>query len=533
MNLKEHSKSLDTSLIEVVVYSDRARAARRGQFTLQSGKHTLEIENLPFRINPESTRVAARGTARARLIGFQLKRTFYTQTPVEKVRELEAQVESTQDEMTNLDAQISLVSQVRAKVDSLGTHTKVFAKAVASGKMSVETQLAVFDGLRTRIDQLDKEIQELQVCKRNLERRLKQLQNQLDQVRSARPLESYSALVDLEVLKDGEITIELSYVISGASWEPLYDLRLLEEESILEVGYLAQIIQQTGEDWEDVSVSLSTARPALAATLPELDPWYVYPKPPPVVPQGRRVASAPMFFMASKAVLPSSERMMEAVAEEQVEAEIAMARFDQSGAAITYLLEGKASILSDGAPHKVTISRYSLIPKLDYVSTPRLVEAVYRRAILINQSDYTLLPGEVNLFTGEEFIGNTQLELTAPQGEIMLYLGVDDRIKVKRELKRREVDKSLIGGKRRIHFGYEIKLDNLTDRQVMITLHDQIPVGQHEDIKVRLESSEPKPTRQTEMNLLDWEITLPAKEKRSIRYDFLVEYPQEMEVMGV
>jgi hypothetical protein len=59
-----------------------------------------------------------------------------------------------------------------------------------------------------------------------------------------------------------------------------------------------------------------------------------------------------------------------------------------------------------------------------------------------------------------------------------------------------------------------------------------LPVGQNEEIKVRLESCEPKPKTLTELNLLDWEFTLSSKEKRVIRFDFIVETPQEMEVVG-
>ena len=526
---------LDTTLTAVTVYPDRARPTRSGQVTLQVGLHQLEIDNLPLRMNPDSARVAARGTARARLLGLQVQRTFYTETPAEQARELEAQVEAAQDEMNSLDAQEALVAQNRAKLDALGGHTEVFATALAAGEMNMETQMALFDGLRARVGQLDTEHQELQVRKRNLDRRLQQLKRELDLVRSARPRERYTALIDLEVSQGGDLTIELSYVVAGTGWSPLYDLRLMEDGRTpsLEVGYLAQVKQETGEDWNDVAITLSTARPALAATLPELDPWYLRPKPVPVMATPRHAAPAPMAAAAMKAALPASEAMAGAVLEDVVEAEVSLARVDQSGAAVTYIVEGKASVPSDGAPHKVNVARYSLTPKLDYVTAPKLAEAAYRRAKVVNDSPYTLLPGAVNLFAGEEFIGSTRLELTAPQGEIELYLGVDDRVKVERELKRREVDKSLIGGKRRIHFGYEITVENLLGNQASITVHDQIPVGQHEDIKVRLESCEPKPTLQTELNLLDWELALAAKEKRTIRFDFTVEYPQGMEVVGL
>jgi uncharacterized protein (TIGR02231 family) len=179
------------------------------------------------------------------------------------------------------------------------------------------------------------------------------------------------------------------------------------------------------------------------------------------------------------------------------------------------------------------VARYSLPPRLDYVAAPRLVEAAYRRAKALNDSLYTLLPGPANLFAGDEFIGATRLELTAPQGEIELYLGVDDRLKVERELKRRDVDKSMLGGKRRIRYSYEIRLENLLDAETTVTIHDQMPVSRHEDLKVRLESADPKPTQQTDLNLLDWELSLTPKQKRAIHFDFIIEYPQTLEVIGL
>ena len=123
--------------------------------------------------------------------------------------------------------------------------------------------------------------------------------------------------------------------------------------------------------------------------------------------------------------------------------------------------------------------------------------------------------------------------LTAPQGEIEFYQGADDRIKVERELKRRKVDKRFIGDRRRLYYGYEITLENLLPTGAKVTLHDQIPVPRHEDIKVKQESAEPQPAEQTQLNLLDWELTLAAGERQVVRFDFTVEHPQGMSLVGL
>ena len=110
---------------------------------------------------------------------------------------------------------------------------------------------------------------------------------------------------------------------------------------------------------------------------------------------------------------------------------------------------------------------------------------------------------------------------------------MDDRVRVERELKRRDVDKKLLGDRRRFHYGYEITLENLLPVEIKVTLHDQIPVPSHENIKIKLESAEPKPTEETNLGLLNWELTLDAGEKQTVRFDFLVEHPRGMSVVGL
>ena len=276
-------EQLTTSLKAVTVYPDRARVVRQGTLQLGSGLHTVVISELPLQINADSLRAAARGTARARLLGVQVQRSFYTETPAERVRQLEQQVEARQDDLKKLDARAELARQNRQVLDKLAGHTDMYAAALAAGEMSVEAQLALLAGLGSRAGELDESLQALAVERRSLERELQKLTKELEQQRSIRPRERYQANVEVEVLQPGELTVELSYVISGAHWTPFYDLRLVEGNSQprMEMGYLAQVGQNTGESWEAVSLTLSTARPAMARTLPELEPWFISPPPPP------------------------------------------------------------------------------------------------------------------------------------------------------------------------------------------------------------------------------------------------------------
>jgi uncharacterized protein (TIGR02231 family) len=521
-------EDLNTTITAVTVYVDRARVTRRGVMELKPGVQQLEIQQLPISILPESVRIAARGSVQARLLDLQLGRAFHVESPDENVHQLEDRIEDLRMEKQDLKFQVERAKQTRDNLAAITAHSDTFALALASGEMSLESQLALFERLYERMAVVDSQIQSLTKDKHDLDLQMEKLENELEQWRGAGRRESYTARIGIDVVSAGELTLDLSYVISNANWEPLYDVRLLvgEEQGSVAIGYLAQVTQRSGEDWGGVDLALSTARPILSDTLPELDPWYIQPFRPPI-PLPRR-APAPGVAMMSA---PPADAAPTPLAQEPIPETIA--KVESSGSIVTYKVPMEATIPTDGTPHKVTIARFSLEPKLDYVAAPKLTEAVYRRANLTNESTYTLLSGDVNLFAEDEFVGTSQLELTAQGGEFELYFGVDDRIQVSRELVHREVDKKFIGGKKRILFGYQVELKNLLTEETTITLHDQIPVSRHEEVKVILESVDPAIEEHTELNLLKWVLTLNPGEEQSVRFDFRVEFPRDMNLVGL
>jgi uncharacterized protein (TIGR02231 family) len=526
---------LTTAIAATTVYPDRARVTRSGTVSLEAGVHNLEIADLPLALDRASVRASAQGTARARLLGVDVRQVFYAETPAERTRELEQQLEALADELQALQKQGDLLEREKTTVAELAGQTRVYARGMASGKTTLEGQLTLLDGLRSRSEAIDKAQLELGVRQREQQRQHEKLKRELDLLRASKPSQRYAAVIEVEVLQAGELTVELTYVVADAGWLPLYDVRLRESDVAprLEVGYLAQVTQRTGEEWQKVALALSTARPALAGRLPELKPWYIAPLAPPPAKAAFAPAPATAGAGAPAFLARAAEASIPMPALAPVPAEQMTATVESSSAAVTYRVPAAVTIPADGAPHKVTIARYELSPRLDYVTAPKLVEASYRRATVVNDSPYTLLPGEANLFAGDEFIGRTPVKLTAPQGEIELYLGVDDRVKIKRELKRRDVDRQFMGSRRRLHYAYETTIENLLTSEVSVTLRDQIPVSRHEEVRVKLDVAEPKPTEQTELNELKWELRLAPAQKVVVRLEFTVEHPQDMVLSGM
>ena len=73
----------------------------------------------------------------------------------------------------------------------------------------------------------------------------------------------------------GKLDVALKYAVPGASWAPSYDARLQATERAVELGYFGLVRNGTGEDWSEIALTLSTARPGLGGGAPELSPWIV------------------------------------------------------------------------------------------------------------------------------------------------------------------------------------------------------------------------------------------------------------------
>ncbi len=171
--------------------------------------------------------------------------------------------------------------------------------------------------------------------------------------------------------------------------------------------------------------------------------------------------------------------------------------------------------------------------RLDYVTAPKIAEEAYLRAKITNTSAFVLLPGWANIFHDADFVGKTHLATIAPNEEFEAQLGVDDRIKIERELRGRTVDKTLIGNTRRTQFAYTITVTNLLAAPARVIVLDQLPVARHEAIKVKLLDASPKPAEQSDLNILKWELDLKPQEKRELSFAFIVEHPREMTVIGI
>ncbi|MCC6606941.1 MAG: mucoidy inhibitor MuiA family protein [Anaerolineae bacterium] len=521
-------------LREVTVYPDRARVKGVGGCEVENGRHRLIIPHLPLTLDTNSVRVGGSGSARVRLLGVEVTRQFFEQSPETAVRELETQIEAVQDELRALEDQKAGWQAHGTYLDGIRQATAEFAKGLSRGKTTVAAQQEVIAFLQEQDTAMRTAVRELDQQQRELMRRLQKLQQELKQIRSSSPSQQYQAQVEIEVTESGRFQPEISYVVHEAGWQPLYDIRLVEENgrTALEINYLAEITQRSGQAWSGVKLAVSTARPALNQQLPRIDPWFIREFQPP----------QPRLMARTAAPAPAPQAKMEMMmmvdadpveAELNIAAEMVTAEVQSEGTAVTFTAPGSTDIPNDGSPHKTVLQQLRLEPKLDYLTIPKYSDTAFRRATVKHEQSGPLLAGPASLFVGTEYIGQTHIEFTAQGDKLELLLGVEDRITVERKLARRDVDKKLLRDQRELRYGYTIEVQNLLPTDATVVVKDHIPVSRHEQIKVKLDVARPQPAEQTDLNLLEWRLALPGGGKQIVQYEYVVDHPRSLQVVGL
>ena len=550
----------------VTVYTDRAQVTRRGTISLsETGTQELTVAGLPTNIDGNSLRANGRGTAAVTIMGVESKVRYFTDPPRQDVRDLQAQLQTLQDQASEFANQNETLGKRLETVQKMAdVAASRYARSLAQGTVQLEAAQQLLDFISGQIQQVKQEQLKLTQQQRENKKQQEVVQSQINQLASPRQRQDNFVSVPVEVGSAGDFELELTYVVYGAKWQPLYDLRISSQPAAtptapapvqppaanqppapafngkLTLGYLASLSQNTGEDWSAVSLTLSTAQPSLGTLPPKLDPIYldVYAPPSPPMMYGAAPASQAMpagLARARKATLAHDDEPSDmAIAPAPMqEATIAQATVNSSGASVTFSLPRPLDVPSDGQPHRTMITSQDYDCRLDYSSVPRRAILGYLRATITNNSPLTLLPGSANVFRDGEYIGNANLELTAPQQEFKLFLGPDEQVRTERELAGREVDKTFIGNTRRNSYAYRIKLENLKSYPVRLVVQDQIPISRSEQIKVKLNNIQPPAVEIDNLGIIRWELTLAPASKMQLRYDYTVESNRDTRISGL
>jgi uncharacterized protein (TIGR02231 family) len=519
---------LDAPITAVTVFPDRARVTRSGAVTLDAGEQRVECGPLPFGLLHDSIRVTGRGPATVLGVDVIMRREAVSND--EAVQALEAELREIDARMTALQDTDEVATARIGFLERLAVRT---ARELAAADL--ERIGAFADGLDAQHQQVLNGRRERERLREDLHKLRMATERRLNDSRGKRQPDRLVAVVTLEIDAAGEVELDLSYVVNGASWSSSYDLRLTGER--LDLRWFGHVTQSTGEDWPECELKLSTARPAGALTVPELDPWYVSVQHP-IVYGYAAAASAEISDMdmvgaavPRPAAAPGRMKLSRA-AEPPPQVREAVAVADQGPVAATYTPLRPVAVPSDGSSHRTLIGTFDLAARLDHITAPVRAEEATLRATVRNTSSHTLPPGRSGLFHEGDFVGSTNLEAWAPNEERELALGVDDRVRVERELVKRSASKATLGSSRRTEAEYEIRIANHSSRAIDVTVLDQLPVSRDAAITVREVVARPEPAERSELGVLTWKLHLAPQGEAKIQFGLRVDAGKDVQIAG-
>ena len=523
----------------VTVYPDGATVTRTISVDLPQGDSTLIARDFPPGLDPASLRVEGEGAA-----GIAIGAIDARPPRVERIvtpPEIEKRIEVLRDERASLDDKIA--SETARKVFAQRFASSVPMGVGEKGEARPLTEWrAAFAAVAEEIGTADNAIRDAKLRQREIDRELARLDSQT----KANPPRKMEVRVDLAANANARATFRVSYTVRGARWAPIYDARLdsgsRDRKPALELIRRAEIVQQTGEDWSDVALSVSTVRTAKGGNAPELSSLIVsYPRPVP--PRAAKSGGSDMAFAPASAPSPDivgAQRVDQAGGSSQAAKAVEKARevesvMETGGYQVVFRIPGRISVVTNDGAKSFRVASATIAPDLLSRATPSVDQTAFLEASFKQVDEAPLLPGRVALYRDSIYVGLGQLALTPKDEIVRLGFGADDKVKIARTTVRKiEGAAGIISSAKTDEREFKIVVRSGHDRPIKVAIEDRIPVSEVEDIKVELLPLTTPPTERDvrdRRGVMAWNFEAAPGDTREIKLGWRMRWPADKTVI--
>lgn len=551
---KDAVKTAPNKVVAVTVYPTTALVTR--EVTLPEAAGPAEVVVSPLPPQAVDSSLYSEGTGEARVLSTRFRARAVYEDTREDVRKLEATLKTLADTQAKLESELEVIKLNLALLAKLEGFTgATLATLTEKGQLNSEATIAlttfITDGRAKRAKEQLAATQALAVAKEEAAF----AKRQLDETSGGKVRTERDAVIVIDK-PAGAAKVRLNYLVNQVSWRPHYRVRAGKEKEPVGVEYLAALFQQTGEDWSNVALTLSTAQPTLNAAPPELAALDVAATP---LAPGQQ-AAGPMGMTELKSLelqsralrgqsqmaynnlqLESGGKAVNSAAALEQYRDLVGSKDElfrsarvarEEGPTVTYHLQAKNSVPTRSEEQVIEIARLELAPDYFYKAVPVLTPHVYRQATLVNRSELVLLAGEATMYQGTDFVGRQQLPLVAIGKTFTVGFGVDPQISVTRELQDRT--RTTNGGNQVVKFDYRILAQSYKATPVKLQVWDRLPHAEGTAINVSLVSQKPDLSGDSlyarderPKNLLRWDVDLQPGQNRdkplTIDYSYRLE----------
>lgn len=516
--------ALNAPVTAATLYSEGATLIRNTNFTAPAGRHELLITNLPDSVDPTSVRVALTGATlgavslrddRTRPVALKDSPEL---TAAKAARDaardaLRAVQDAKEDVLMRADA-------AKARLAYLGTLTAPTDTAASPDTLLATLTLISEQTLATR-----QEIATIERDARRFEQELTDRQTALENaeqvVASLTPTRSENAMLVVAITAQEATTgtLTLTHLTEDASWEPVYDLHLITGDTpSLALKRGAFIGQHTGEDWRDVTVTLSTSRPDA-----QTQPQKLWPNLRRIQPEQEQLAYA----TDSRALKSAAAPMAEPV----IIAEIADVDFGD-GINATYSYNTPVDLTSDADVLRIALDTLDFTPTVYAHANPLHDETAFLMAEINNISEEIILPGyNSNFYLNDTFIGIADMPLIAQGDSTELSFGPINGLRLTETLvARNSGDSGVITTRNDQTEERVFTAENLTDRAWDLRLFGRVPYSEQEDLTITWQAT--PPPSETDIDgargILMWQTNLQPGAEFEVNLPHALRWPSDM-----
>ena len=526
----------------VTVYPQGAEVQRIAELALEPGEHTLLFAGLPGEMQAETIRIEGDSPGRIEIGSVDSKLVSVPSTAIGRAAQADRKgYRSADGRARRRSTRRSPMPNSRSAYwNSLPPEPLLRRRRREKRGRPTPRSLAAFSisspaNCRRSARQCSKRA----IRQREIDRQVNDLTLKLGEL-APREITTMLISVHVNVPAATSGTFKLRYRTGNAGWMPIYDARLTspakgEAAAKIELVRRAEVSQSTTETWDNVALTLSTARPIGATAAPDLLPQGIDGFEEGRARNFARDSESQRGYSAGQealdeATLGAGLPAPRSVA--QMEAEIAVAGFQA-----LYGIQGRVSIDNTGTAKKVRIATDAIEAKLSARAVPKLDPNAYLTANFTIGGETPLLPGTVTLYRDGVYMGEGVLPMLSPGEATKMGFGVDDLVKVKRvEVNRTKSEEGLITTSNVDSRAYDITVKNLHDFPLDVSIFDQMPYSTNEDVTVATLSGMTPPSQanvERRRGVLAWNFDLEPKAEKVIKHGFKVTWPKDMAVGSV
>ncbi|HLV45697.1 MAG TPA: DUF4139 domain-containing protein [Flavobacterium sp.] len=393
------------------------------------------------------------------------------------------------------------------------------------------TELAkLLDFYKTKRTELTDSIDKLYHQKEILEEELKALKGKLTFNETSEEKTSLGKLI-INVMSSqaGSIPLEISYLTNQATWQPSYEMRIDKINAPIQMLYKAEVVQNTGIDWKNVKLSLTSGQANQNTIAPELNTWFVdyYNNADDMALEEMAVTN---YSTTSKEIQGRPNATFIQTLQAQVpglNVETGYSTLDdytqinESQLNVTFDIDIPYTILSNGKQHSVSLKEVSVPATYTYLTIPKLDNNVYLVAKIKDYNQYNMLAGQANVVFDGMYVGKTFINPNSYKDELQLSLGKDPNISVDKKVVSDKSGTKMLSSKKEQNFTYEITARNNKKENIELLVEDQIPVSKNKDIEISLTDKKGADFDE-ETGKLSWTINLKSNSSEKIRFGYQV-----------